>query len=60
MTPKKTPVILPMRYIGNGAFVSGVPARDLSAAEWLALTEEQREAAKTLYVADETPPVEEG
>jgi len=60
MTNKKVPVIfLPMRYIGDGAFVNGVPARDLTAVEWLALAEEQREAAKTLYAADETP-VEEG
>lgn len=37
------------KYIGTG-FVYGVPARDLEEYEWLALTEEQREAAKGLYV----------
>ena len=55
----KTKVALPMRYIGNGQFVIGVPARDLGADEWSGLTDEQREAAKNLYVA-ETPKTEEG
>ena len=59
MTNKKALAVFPMRYVGDGAFVNGVPARDLSADEWGALTDEQREAAKNLYTA-ETPKTEEG
>lgn len=35
-------------YIGNGAFVNGVPTRDLTKAEWDELTAEQRKAAVDL------------
>ena len=35
-------------YIGDGAFVNGVPARDLTKAEWDELTAEQRKAAVDL------------
>jgi hypothetical protein len=34
-----------MRYVGNGEFISGVPARDLTAEEWEGLTEAQRQTA---------------
>lgn len=40
------------RYIGNGGYVLGVPARDLTEHEWLSLTREQRAAAKGLYRKD--------
>ena len=36
--------IVQVRYVGPG-FVLGVPARDLSADEWVALTDGQRDAA---------------
>ena len=36
--------IVQVRYVGPG-FVLGVPARDLSADEWVALTDSQRDAA---------------
>jgi hypothetical protein len=32
-------------YKGNGEFVSGVPARDLTEAEWEQLSKEQKKAA---------------
>lgn len=32
-------------YIGRGAFVNGVPAKDLTKTEWLALSEEARAEA---------------
>jgi len=41
-----------MRYVGDGAFVLGVPMRDLSAAEWLALSDNERQAAQALYEPD--------
>lgn len=37
--------IAAVRYMAPGTFVLGVPARDLSAEEWIALTDEQRAAA---------------
>lgn len=43
------------RYVGPG-FVFGVPARDLSAEEWIGLSDEQRAAAvqsKTFVVVKE-------
>lgn len=43
------------QYVGPG-FVFGVPARDLSAEEWIGLTDEQRTAAvqsKTFVVVKE-------
>mgnify|MGYP001568902196 FL=1 len=50
------------RYIGNGEFFSGIPAHDLSAAEWADLTLEQRQLCVTsgLYTvtlaqSDEAP-----
>jgi hypothetical protein len=59
MTPKElskqNESAAPMRYVGAGAFVHGVPARDLAAEEWNALTPEQREAAKDLYRAADNP-----
>lgn len=33
------------KYIGDGAFIHGVPARDMDESEWDALTDEEREAA---------------
>jgi hypothetical protein len=38
--PKRTKVI----YTGNGAFVHGVPARDLLKKEWNALSKEMRDS----------------
>lgn len=32
------------KYIGNGAYLMGIPARDLFDADWNALSKEQREA----------------
>ena len=42
-------------YTGAGAFVHGIPARDLTAAEWAALTDAQRAfaTASGLYQAVE-------
>ncbi len=39
-------------YEGNGEYVPGVPARDLTDDEWLALTDEQKAQAKDLYRAE--------
>lgn len=36
-------------YVGEGAYVPGVPARDLTEEEWKALSADQRRAAKGLY-----------
>ena len=44
-------------YIGLGAFLPGVPARDLGADEWEALAEEQRALALDL---DLYQPIEDG
>ena len=38
-----------MRYTGRGDFIPGVPARDLTAAEWLALDPDLRSQAEKLY-----------
>ena len=40
------------RYVGAGAFLQGMPARDVTVAEWEALTEDQRAlgVALGLYV----------
>lgn len=35
-------------YIGFGAFLPGVPARDMTAEEWAALPQEQQELAVAL------------
>lgn len=39
------------RYVGEGGFLGGVPARDLTEEDWAALDAEQREAveASDLY-----------
>ena len=36
------------RYIGNGAYLVGVPARDLTVDEWAALDDETRATALAL------------
>ena len=43
-----------VRYIGQGQFLMGTPARDMSAEEWQALTAERRAIAESsgLYVID--------
>lgn len=33
------------KYIGDGPFVGGIPARDLSTKEWNSLTKEQQDTA---------------
>ena len=33
-----------VRYVGDGSFLLGVPARDLTAEEWAALSAEQQAA----------------
>ncbi len=33
-------------YIGGGAFIQGIPARDLSKKEWDALSKEKQQALK--------------
>lgn len=45
------------KYTGNGAFLQGVPARDLTKQEWDALSADQRGAALSLglYAAPERP-----
>ena len=37
------------KYTGAGAYVLGIPARDLTEEEWAALTDEQRARAADLY-----------
>jgi len=32
-------------YIGKGAYINGVPSKDLTKTEWLALSEEERALA---------------
>ena len=46
-------------YDGNGVYVLGVPARDLTDDEWAALTDEQKKQAKALY-RKETPDAKGG
>jgi hypothetical protein len=36
-------------YQGGGAFIQGVPTRDLTRTEWNALTADQKAAAAELY-----------
>lgn len=47
--PAEQPTPTAMRYVGAGDFVSGVPTRDLTAAEWAQLSDEQRACAAALY-----------
>lgn len=44
-----------VRYVGDGSFLLSVPARDLTAEEWAALTDEQRSAVlyAGLYVVEQ-------
>lgn len=37
-----------IRYTGEGRYIQGIPARDLSPEEWQRLSEEQRESAVRL------------
>lgn len=37
------------RYVGRGAYVMGVPTRDLTEEEWKALDAADRRTAKLLY-----------
>lgn len=39
-------VMIKVEYVGKGAFFHGVPARDLSADEWAAMTSEQQKLIK--------------
>ena len=43
-------------YQGDGTYVLGVPARDLTDDEWNALTDEQKKQAKPLYRKDAPEP----
>ena len=47
------------RYVGNGEFLSGIPARDLESGDWARLSPARQELVKSspLYVieAPETP-----
>lgn len=47
---------LKYRYIGAGAFFEGIPARDLTEADWAALSKEQQTAVanSAIYVAVST------
>jgi len=45
-------------YAGNGAYVPGIPQRDLTDDEWAALTDEQKAQAKPLYRKE--PPANKG
>lgn len=53
VVPYGTRSVVEVLYIGFGAFLPGVPARDLSAAEWAALDEETRELALALDLYQE-------
>jgi predicted flap endonuclease-1-like 5' DNA nuclease len=50
-----------IKYVGVGEFLSGIPARDLTEAEWESLSKAQQKAAieSGLYVAGEMPPGKE-
>lgn len=54
MTPKRADEIVILHdtviYYGAGAFVPGVPARDMSPEEWAALPADLREQAASLYL----------
>lgn len=54
MTPKRADEIVILYdmviYYGAGAFVPGVPARDMSPEEWEALPADLREQAASLYL----------
>jgi hypothetical protein len=50
-----------IKYLGDGtAFVGGVPARDLSADEWAALSESERRLCLTTNLYELTGPGEPG
>lgn len=38
------------KYVGDGDFLNGVPARDMEQGEWFALDEELREQAQALGI----------
>lgn len=46
-----------IKYIGNGDYVMGIPARNLTVEEWESLTEETRQAlmAQKLYELSSEP-----
>jgi hypothetical protein len=44
-------------YVGNGNFLGGVPARDLTYTDWMALDVATQQQVLTLQLY--TPPVEE-
>lgn len=50
-----------VRYVGDGAFYNGVPARDLTEADLAALSDEQRAAVETdvIYELAVEPPEED-
>jgi predicted flap endonuclease-1-like 5' DNA nuclease len=50
-----------IKYVGDGEFLSGIPARDLDKQEWARLSETARTDAieSGLYVAGEMPPGKE-
>lgn len=48
-------------YVGKGAYIDGIPARDLTAADWARLNEDDRAAVERapLYRRAPRPKVEE-
>ena len=46
--PKPNDLVSGVKYIGDGAFIEGVPARDMTPEEWQALEAEKRETALKL------------
>lgn len=45
MAKKTDGTALPVQYVGNGAFVPGVPTVDMSLTDWLELPENLRKTA---------------
>lgn len=49
------------KYIGKGGYIDGIPARDLTAADWARMNEDERAAVENsgLYRRVSKPKVEE-
>jgi hypothetical protein len=45
-----------IKYVGDGEFLSGIPARDLTEAEWESLSKEQQKAALNSGLYEKSKP----
>lgn len=57
MSRKSSPATV--RYCGQGAYLLGLPARDMSLEEWQSYPESQRKLALELGLYDEREEVEQ-